>query len=83
MYGISLDAYKAMLEAQGGACAVCKQPERLRDSKGKVKRLALDHNKKTGVIRSLLCNGCNRALGYANEDPEVLRTLARYLEAYS
>lgn len=35
-YGISLWAYNLMLEAQGGVCAICKNPP-------KTRRLAVDH----------------------------------------
>lgn len=56
-YGITLADYDAMLKAQGGGCAICAKPP------GK-RRLAVDHDHKTGRIRGLLCSGCNTTLGW-------------------
>lgn len=52
-YGISLAKYNEMLQAQGGACAICLRPE----TRGR--SLAVDHNHATGAIRGLLCSSCN------------------------
>ena len=49
------DEYEGMLAEQGGVCAICGNPP-------KVKRLHVDHDHATGVIRGLLCHRCNRAL---------------------
>ena len=55
-YGLTLDDYDSMFDAQGGVCAVCKQPEHKR-------RLAVDHCHATGKVRGLLCFSCNSTLG--------------------
>lgn len=55
-YGISLEQYQTMLDAQGGVCGICGQP------RGKRRRLSVDHNHKTGEVRGLLCDRCNPAL---------------------
>jgi hypothetical protein len=69
-YGLTLDAYQAMLEQQGGTCAICEKPPR--DGR----RLAVDHDhaccpgdKSCGAcVRGLLCTTCNSWLGfYENE----------------
>jgi hypothetical protein len=44
------------------------------------KRLAVDHDHNTGKIRALLCDRCNRGIGYFNEDPALIRESADYLE---
>lgn len=44
--------------------------------------LSLDHNHTTGELRGWLCGGCNVALGYARENPEILRKIADYIEKY-
>jgi hypothetical protein len=64
-YGISIEEYEAMLEAQGGVCAVCGKAESVVKTKaGTVSELAVDHNHATGRVRGLLCNKCNLAVGH-------------------
>lgn len=64
-----------MLEAQEGVCAICGKPE----TKPNAKYLAVDHNHETGVIRGLLCNNCNRALGLLGDNVETLQNAINYL----
>lgn len=71
--GLSPEDYDLLLVAQGGVCAVCGIAPQGR-------RLAVDHDHDTGEVRGLLCNGCNRAIGWTNDDPGVLRRAAGYLE---
>lgn len=78
-YGISGVDYAAMLEKQRGVCAVCGQAE-VAVFRGRLKRLAVDHDHKTGKIRGLLCLQCNSALGIVRDDAELLHKLAAYLE---
>ena len=40
----------------------------------------LDHNHKTGSWRGVLCDSCNKALGFVQDSPATLRRLAKYLE---
>lgn len=75
-YGITPTEYDAMLESQGGACAVCKQDDR--DRLGR--RLHVDHDHISGRVRGLLCTRCNNAIGHARENPGRLRALADYLD---
>ncbi len=74
-YGINLAEFEEMNEAQGGACKIC--------SKTTTKVLRVDHNRKTHVVRELLCNPCNLMIGLAQESPETLRSGAEYLEKHS
>jgi hypothetical protein len=73
-YGLSADEVDAMLEAQGGGCAICGV---LPDTLG---RLHLDHDHVSGEIRGLLCQSCNQAIGHLRDDPGLLRRAADYLE---
>lgn len=43
-------------------------------------RICLDHDHKTGLFRGWLCDRCNRGIGFLNDDPGLLRTLAAYLD---
>jgi hypothetical protein len=79
-FGITLDQYRAMMESQGGVCAVCKRPEDTLTARGKVKKMAVDHCHKTGRVRGLLCQRCNNAIGYAREDAGIIRSILQYLE---
>ena len=40
----------------------------------------VDHDHKTNKIRGLLCNSCNRGLGYFRDDIRMVRKAAKYLE---
>ena len=81
-YGITLKDYDQMLETQNGACAICHRFETRCHQNGSVKRLAIDHNHKTGKVRGLLCEKCNHALGLLGDTKEVLLRAALYLEEY-
>lgn len=74
-YGISLEDYEAMLEKQGGVCAACGDVETRKDTQ----HLAVDHDHSTGVVRGILCQKCNTALGLLNDDPQRISALLNYL----
>lgn len=85
-FGLTLKDYNRMFEAQGGACAICYKPEsKLLRSKANlqyVQRLSVDHDHQTTKVRGLLCSKCNRALGYFNDDPELLIRAAAYVRLH-
>lgn len=79
-YGITREQYNWMLEVQGGVCAICRQPETTSNpARHTVKRLAVDHDHRTGQIRGLLCSNCNRGIGHFHHDPSRLRDAIAYL----
>lgn len=84
-YKIGSSEYDKMLGAQGGMCAICKQPETVIDKRTKkVRRLEVDHCHRTGKIRGLLCRKCNTALGILERHgKEGLQSLLRYLETFA
>ncbi|MCF0086623.1 MULTISPECIES: endonuclease domain-containing protein [unclassified Streptomyces] len=63
-------------------CAICGSTETVTRS-GRVRRPSIDHCHRTGVIRGVLCSGCNSGLGLFNDDPARLRAAAEYLERYA
>lgn len=69
---ISVEQYDEMLDNQGGRCLICrKKPGRV--------RLSLDHDHKTGRIRGLLHQRCNRALGPFEYDDQIIENVIDYL----
>lgn len=67
-------------EDQQGLCAVCGNPETKRSMSGGIRDLSIDHCHETKTVRGLLCMKCNLAIGHMNDDPELLRKAANYLE---
>jgi hypothetical protein len=71
--------YAAMLAEQGGLCAVCRQPEITRGRGGAPRRLAVDHDHRTGAVRQLLCHRCNLVTWAVAENPGLLDAVRLYL----
>lgn len=78
-YGIEPEEYDAMLEAQGGHCAICPATE---PGGGKA-FFPVDHCHVTGRKRGLLCDRCNRGIGLLGDDVEVVESAASYLRAFA
>ena len=84
LYGLSAEDYQRMFAAQGGVCAVCKQPETAKSKwSGEVRWLSVDHNHATGAVRELLCYGCNSTLGQAKDNVATLEACAAYLRRHA
>ncbi len=75
-FGITVDRLKELIKDQDNGCAICGR----QCSTGKA--LALDHDHETGAFRGLLCASCNRALGYLQDSPGVVRAALAYLEKW-
>lgn len=71
-YELTLSDYEAMLVSQNNVCEICG----LVDDE---KRLAIDHDHKTGTVRGLLCQKCNVGLGYFKDNTELLQNAIVYL----
>jgi len=79
-YSITPEIYEKILEDQGGCCAICKiDSNKSAYGKHVSPRFSVDHCHKTGNVRGLLCNSCNRGLGLLGDDPEVLEQAVLYL----
>ena len=76
-YGMTIEQYDAMLEAQGGGCLICGRAPRDDIS------LHVDHDHTTGKIRGILCFCCNNALADFQEDVQLLAKAAAYLDGHA
>jgi hypothetical protein len=74
-FGLSLDEYNQMFKSQNGCCAICEDPQ-----EGLSKNLAVDHCADTKVIRGLLCDNCNRAIGQLKHSVKNLMKAISYLQ---
>ena len=74
-YGLEPGGYAAMLEAQGGRCAICNTTDT-----GKLYRFHIDHCHGTKEVRGLLCNGCNIGIGQLKHSEEILKAAIAYLK---
>jgi hypothetical protein len=83
-FGMTIHEYDAMYTAQGGTCAICKEPETGKSRGSDATRLlAVDHCHASGKIRGLLCAGCNTALGNFRDNPAYLQAAIEYLKEHS
>jgi 5-methylcytosine-specific restriction endonuclease McrA len=76
-YGLSPEEYDAMYTEQDGKCAICGRHQSELNSV-----LNVDHDHETGAIRELLCTTCNGAIGFLQDDPEIVRLAAEYLDKH-
>lgn len=74
-YGVTQEQFDALFLAQGKRCAICRS-----DDPNRKTHWLLDHDHATKKIRGVLCHNCNVMLGFAKDDPKMLRTAANYLE---
>jgi hypothetical protein len=84
-YGITPADYRLLYVAQRGRCWICRTAKGIHPDDPKARggrRLGIDHNHTTGVVRGLLCTGgdktCNRVIGWLNRDQ--LQRAADYLD---
>ena len=70
-YGLTEEDFEALCKEQNGQCAICRN---LFTSTPYV-----DHDHKTGIVRGLLCSGCNTGLGMFKDHPDILLEAANYI----
>lgn len=70
-YGITIEQYEEMFSQQEGRCGICETTER---------KLVVDHDHLTKLVRGLICNKCNRALACLGDSREGLLRAIAYLE---
>jgi hypothetical protein len=68
-YGLTSEEVAAMIEAQGGLCAICRRKAAEH----------VDHDHYTGEVRGILCFTCNVGLGNFGDDPDLMMLASDYL----
>ena len=69
-YGLTVEQYHAL----GNVCMICGC------TRGEKRRLDVDHDAVTGIVRGLLCGKCNKGIGLLNHDSRLLQNAILYLE---
>ena len=69
-------AYREILKAQGGACAICKKI-----NVSKKRRFPVDHRHSDDKRRGILCYGCNRAISIL-DGHHLFERAIEYLKAW-
>lgn len=79
-YNLNAAEYLQMMVKQNNLCAICHEPQSIRNKNGDIRPLYVDHCHTTGKVRGLLCNHCNSVLGHARDRTFVLENAIAYLE---
>ena len=72
-YGLTIDQFNELYETQGSCCAICQS--KLEDNEK-----CVDHCHTTGDVRGVVCDSCNKLLGFARDDITILQSAIKYLE---
>lgn len=75
-YGLTMEAWQELLDAQDWRCALCERDLSVCTLRG----IHVDHDHATGAIRGVLCTRCNTGLGALGDNVEGLRRALAYLE---
>lgn len=70
-FGLSVENFMTVLEAQQHKCAICCGVF--------TSRPCVDHDHETGEIRGLLCGECNLGLGKFKDNKQTLQAAIEYL----
>jgi hypothetical protein len=68
VYGLSPEDYRELLG--DGHCPICGR---------KMKKVNVDHDHKTGLVRGLVCGSCNKRVLTVINKPEQAERLLKYL----
>lgn len=74
--GLKEREYEALIVAQAGRCAVCR--EKANDRPASFCNCMIADLDQRGVVRGLLCPACHAALNLLHQDPDLIRNLANY-----
>lgn len=73
-YGITQEQFDQMLIDQDNKCKICNNEFK------NTKDTHIDHCHNSNIVRGLLCNCCNLALGQFNDNTDNMDNAIRYLQ---
>lgn len=79
-YGITLEDFNQMLFIQNNCCAICRCE--MIGKKQERNAPVVDHCHNTLEIRAILCNTCNKMIGFAKDDIDTLKNAINYLNIF-
>ena len=74
-YNLTIEDYSEFVGSQNGCCAICGRHQSIFG-----KKLDIDHCHINGIVRGLLCNQCNQALGLFKDNIDILASAISYLQ---
>lgn len=74
-HGITEEIFLEMLAEQEYRCAICR-------CEISVEKSHIDHCHATGLVRAILCQGCNQGLGNFRDNTDALEAAIAYLQAF-
>ena len=82
-YNLTPKDYFTLMDMQEGVCAICLSVQKTKKGNTDTPwNLAVDHCHRTGKVRGLLCNECNRAIGILGDTYMSVKRAADYLEGF-
>lgn len=82
-YGLTVAEYDSMLERADYKCEACAKPLKRAFGGHQRKDVAcVDHCHATGVVRGILCLGCNSAMGHLADSAQRVEGLYRYVKRH-
>jgi len=78
-YNSTPQEYETKLASQDYKCALCGKDANNNVRRGKVEPLYVDHCHKTGKVRGILCDLCNKGIGHMRDNEEFLMAAAQYI----
>lgn len=79
-YGLTTPQKLELWERQNRLCAICANAIAFN---GSLSGAVVDHDHNTGVVRGILCTGCNAWLGFMEGMPKYPCIVDRYLQRNS